>query len=192
MIDRIRVSLLGLAAVGFGLAAATVYSLMITVTLSHLEAISGHVPFDMRPLGYGPQVAAALLEGLGAEGRSFYLTRQIPLDTAYPALLALTLVATICWFGQRIPKNRLVRIGVFLSVGSALFDYAENLGIIAMIWSWPDVSALLVYAVSTATIVKSALTTIAVSVTLCIGFVWMRQPRHGPSLCGSINSAKNG
>jgi hypothetical protein len=192
MIDRIWARHLGLAAVGFGVAAATVYYLMIAVTLSHLEAISGHVPFDMRPVGYSPQEATALLEGLGAEGRSYYLTRQIPLDTAYPALLALTLLATICWFGQRIPNSRLVRVGVFLSVGSALFDYAENLGIIAMIWSWPDVSELLVYAVSAATIVKSALTTFAVLLTLCIGFVWMRQPGRRPSPYGSMNSAKNG
>jgi len=192
MIDTIWARHLGLAAVGFGLAAATVYYLMITVTLSHLEAISGHVPFDMRLLGYGPQEAAALLEGLSAQGRRYYLTRQIPLDTVYPALLALTLIATNCWLGQRIPKNRLVRIGVFLSVGSALFDYAENLGIIAMIWNWPDASALLVYAVSTATIVKSALTTFAVLLTLCIGFVWLRQPKHGPSHKWSINTAKNG
>ena len=192
MIDTIWARHLGLAAVGFGLAAATVYYLMITVTLSHLEAISGHVPFDMRPSGYGPQDAAALLEGLTAQGRRYYLTRQIPLDIAYPALLALTLIATIFWFGQRMPKNRLVRIGVFMSVGSALFDYAENLGIIAMIWNWPDVSERLVYAVSAATIVKSALTTFAVLLTLCIGFVWLRQPGRGPSPYMSMNSAKNG
>lgn len=192
MIDTIWARNLGVAAVGFGWAAATVYYLMITVTLSHLGAISGHVPFDMRPLGYGPQDAAAFLEGLTAEGRNYYLTHQIPLDTAYPALLALTLVAMICWFGQRIPKNRLVRIGVFLSLGSALFDYAENLGIIAMIWSWPDVSVLLVYAVSTATIVKSALTTFAVLLTLCIGFIWILQPGRWPSTRWSIAPAKNG
>ena len=60
MIDTIWARNIALAAIGFGLAAATVYYLMITVTLSHLGAISGLVPFDMRPLGYGPQDAAAL------------------------------------------------------------------------------------------------------------------------------------
>ncbi len=192
MIDRICTRHSGLAAVGCGLAAATVYYLMTTVTLSHLEAISGHVPFDMRPSGYGLQDATALLDGLGAQGRSYYLTRQIPLDTVYPALLALTLVTTICWLGRRIPKSRLVRVGVAISVGSALFDYVENLGIIAMIWSWPDVSALNVYAATTATILKSVLTTSAVLLTLCIGFVWMRQPKRGPSPRWSTGIAKNG
>ena len=192
MIDRIWTKHLGLATICFGGLGALIYGLMMTVTLAHIEAISGQVPFDMRPMGYNPQDAAALLEGLGVEGRRYYLSYQIPLDTVYPALLALTLITTICWFGQRIPKSRLVRIGVFLSIGSALFDYAENLGIIAMIWSWSDVSALLVYAVSTATILKSALTTVAVMLTLCIGFVWMRQAKRGPSPSWSTDSAKNG
>lgn len=192
MKDRIWTRHLGLVAVGSGLAAATIYVLMTTVTLSHLEAISGHVPFDMRPSGYGPQDAAALLDGLGAEGRNYYLTRQIPLDTAYPALLALTLVAAICWFARRLPKSRLVRFGVALSVGSALFDYAENLGIIAMMWNWPDVSALQVYAVATATVVKSALTTLAVLLTLFIGFVWIRRGKPAPSPRWSIDTTKVG
>ncbi len=192
MIDRVWARHLGLAAICFGGLGALIYGLMITVTLAHIEAISGHVPFDMRPLGYSPQDTAVLLESLGVEGRRYYLSRQIPLDTVYPALLALTLVATICWLGRCIPKSRLVRIGVALSVGSALFDYVENLGIIAMIWSWPGVSALQVYAAATATIVKSVLTTFAVLLTLCIGFVWIRQPRRGPSPCWSIDSAKNG
>jgi hypothetical protein len=192
MIDRIWTRHLGLATICVGGLGALIYGLMVTVTLAHIETVSGQVPFDMRPMGYGPPDAATLLEGLGVEGRKYYLNYQVPLDTVYPALLALTLVATICWLDRRIPKGRLVRIGVALSVGSALFDYVENFGIIAMIWSWPNVSALLVYAISIATIVKSALTTFAVLLTLCIGFVWMRQPKRGPSPRWSIDAAKNG
>ena len=41
MIDTIWARHVGLAAIGFGLAAATVYYLMVTVTLYHLECISG-------------------------------------------------------------------------------------------------------------------------------------------------------
>ena len=143
---------------------------MINVTLSHIEAVSGHVPFDMRPFGYSSTEAAGLLEALGVEGRAYYLSHQIALDTLYPAMLALTLIATICWFGQRMPNRILVRFGIALSVGSALFDYLENLGIAAMIWNWPEVSVPLVFAASTATIIKSALTTLAVLLTLLAGF----------------------
>ena len=164
----------GMIAVGSGLIGASIYLLMINVTLAHIGTVSGHVPFDMRPFGYGPTEAATLLEALGVEGRAYYLSHQIVLDTFYPAMLALTLIATICWLGQRMPNRKLVRVGIALSVGSALFDYIENLGIVAMIWSWPDSAVSLVYAASTASIAKSALTTMAVLLTLFIGFIWKR------------------
>ena len=174
MTTKILSKHIGVIAVGSGLIGASVYLLMIYVTLAHIEAVSGHIPFDMRPFGYGPTEAATLLEALGVEGRAYYLSRQIALDTFYPAMLALALVATICWFGQHMPNRNLVRFGIALSVGAAVFDYAENLGIVAMIWSWPEVSVPLVYATSTATILKSALTTLAVLLTLLVGFQWTR------------------
>lgn len=165
---------IGLVAVGSGLIGASIYLLMINVTLAHIEAVSGQVPFDMRPFGYSSTEAATLLEALGVEGRAYYLSHQIALDTLYPVMLALTLIATICWFGRRMPNRKLVRFGIALSVGTALFDYVENLGIVAMIWSWPEISVPLVYATSTATILKSAFTTLAVLLTLLVGFGWTR------------------
>jgi len=159
----------GKIAIGAAMLAASVYLAMISVTLAHLEAVSGQVPFDMRPFGYSPTEAALLLDGLGMVGREYYLTRQIPLDMVYPAFLALTLCSTIFWFGSRITSRRFVHLGVTLSVGSALFDYIENLGIVAMIRIWPDVSGLIVYATSTATIFKSGITTLTVILALLTG-----------------------
>jgi hypothetical protein len=167
----------GKIAIGAALLATSVYVAMVSVTLAHLEFISGQVPFDMRPFGYGPSDAATLLDALGADGRRYYLSRQIPLDTLYPALLALTLSSTICWFGRRMPDRRIVHLGVAFAVGSALFDYIENLGIVAMIHGWPDVSASFVYAASIATIAKSVMTTLAVMLVLAIGFIWARLPK---------------
>lgn len=177
MIHTILSRYIGFAAVGCGLIALVIYVLMISVTLAHIEAVSGHVPFDMRPLGYNPKDAATLLEALGAEGREYYLSYQLSLDTFYPAMLALTLITTFSCFGRRMPDSKLVRSGIILSVGCALFDYFENIGIAAMIWSWPEVSSALVYAASTATIVKSALTTSAVLLSLLTGFLWARLPK---------------
>ena len=167
----------GKIAVGSGLIGASIYLLMINVTLAHIEAVSGHVPFDMRPFGYSASEAATLLAALKEDGRAYYLSHQIALDTLYPALLALTLIATIFWLGQRMPHRKLVRIGIALSVGCALFDYLENLGIAAMIWNWPEVSGPLVFATSTATILKSALTTLAVLLMLLVGFYRARHSK---------------
>lgn len=165
---------IGMAAMGFGLVAAAIYLLMIIVTLARIETVSGLVPFDMRPFGYGPADASALLDALGPDGRAYYLSRQIPLDTLYPAMLALTLIAMIRWFGRSAPHSGFVRLGIMLSVGAALFDYAENIGIVAMILSWPDPPVPLVLAASTASILKSALTTLAVVFALLVGFASMR------------------
>lgn len=170
---------IGAIAIGCGSISASIYLLMILVTLAHIEEVSGHVPFDMRPLGYGPADAATLLEALGPEGRAYYLSYQIPLDSLYPAALAMTLIFTLLWIGQRIPHRKLVRIGVALSASIALFDYIENFGIVTMIWSWPSISGPLVHAASTATIAKSVITTLAVLAVLLSGVVWMRQPKAG-------------
>mgnify|MGYP001799460045 CR=1 FL=1 len=177
MTNRILPKHIGLIAVSSGLIAASIYWLMMSVTLAHIEAVSGHVPFDMRPAGYGPTQAAALLEALGVDGRYYYLSRQLTLDTLYPPMLALTMIATICWVGKHMPNSRFVRFGIALSVASALFDYVENLGIMAMIWSWPGVFVPLVYAASSATILKSVSTTLAVLMVLLVGFNWARLPK---------------
>ena len=156
----------GMIALGAGALAAAIYMVMIRVTLAHLTVVSGLTPFDMRPMGYGPAEATALLEGLGPEGRAYYLSRQIPLDLMYPVLLAAVLVATICWCGRRLGGWRLLRLGMVAAVGAALFDYGENLGVAAMIWGWPGVSEPLVFATSAATIAKSVLTMVAVVVAM--------------------------
>ena len=171
MIDRIWTRHAGMVALCFGTLGALIYVLMITVTLAQIETISGRVPFDLRPLGYSPQDAALLLEGLGVEGRTYYLSHQIPLDTAYPALLALTLISLMRWCAQDAPTQTLVWVGIILAIAAALCDYAENLGIVVMILRWPDLSALIVHASSVATVAKSMLTTAAVIITVLIGFI---------------------
>ncbi|PYG26678.1 hypothetical protein [Pelagimonas varians] len=178
MPKRIQFKHIGWIAIGAGVTGVSIYLLMINVTLAHIEAVSGQIPFDMRPFGYAPADAAMMLDALGADGRKYYLSHQILLDTIYPAMLALTLIATICWFGQRMPKSKLVRAGIAASVGAALFDYVENLGIAAMILNWPDISAPLVFSASAATIVKSCLTTVAVSMAFLIGIIWTRLPKE--------------
>ncbi|MFT5785360.1 MAG: hypothetical protein ACI9KK_000706 [Ascidiaceihabitans sp.] len=166
-----------IAAIGFGSAGAAIYMLMINVTLAHIEAISALPPFDMRPFGYGPQGASQLLDALGEVGRDYYLTRQIPLDTLYPALLAATLVSIISWVGLRLPNSKLTRAGITFSVGAALFDYAENLGVVVMILSWPALPNALVYATSAASISKACMTVAALSTLLFLGGIWIRQPK---------------
>lgn len=165
---------MGTLTVCAGIIGALVYAVMIGVTLAHIQRVTGLVPFDMRPLGYSLQDAAQLLDALGEQGRGYYLKYQLPLDVVYPAMLAMTLGGAIVWFGRVMSGTKLVRIGVILSICSALFDYVENLCIGAMLLNWPDVPELLVQAASAATIAKSVATVLALLVTLFIGVIWVR------------------
>ena len=55
----------GKVAIVAAMLAASVYLAMVSVTLAHLEVVSGQVPFDMRPFGYSPTEAATLLDAFG-------------------------------------------------------------------------------------------------------------------------------
>lgn len=171
MIREIWGKYTGVIALFAGGASAAVYLTMITITLAHLETVSGLRPFDMRPAGYSPEEAANLLNRLGTSGRDYYVRNQIPLDTLYPALLSLTMIATFSWLGKRKSNSKLVSLGIALSVGTALFDYGENLGIATMIWDWPNIPDHIVIASSIATITKSVLTTLSVIFLSILGFV---------------------
>ena len=83
----------GPQALAAGTAAALVYALMVGGTLPALEHMAGQPVFDLRPRGYDQATAQSILQNLGAQGRRFYLMRQIPLDLVYPGLMALTLLS---------------------------------------------------------------------------------------------------
>jgi hypothetical protein len=68
-----------------------------------------------------------------------------------------------------------VQIGIALSVGAALFDYAENLGVSIMILKWPNLPHMLVQASSLATISKSCLTVAALVMVLILGAIRLHQ-----------------
>jgi hypothetical protein len=146
----------GRRAVLFGLGATIVYLVMVLGTLRYLTDLAGVLPFDLRPTGFSQADAAMLLEALGETGRQYYLMRQLPLDTVYPALLALTLISTLRWRSARFGPTLTTRIGVPLAILAATFDYLENLGIGVMLRVGKDPA--LVQATSTATMLKSALT----------------------------------
>ena len=152
----------GKAAILFGLGAMIIYLLMVLGTLRHLSELAMVLPFDLRPAGYSQADAAGLLDALGEAGRQYYLTKQIPLDTLYPALLALTLISTLRWRAARFGPTLMTRIGGPLAILAAAFDYLENLGIVFMLLAGAGADPKLVHAASIASILKSALTSVAI------------------------------
>jgi len=152
----------GKAAFLFGIGAMIIYLVMVLGTLGHLTDLAGVLPFDLRPTGYSQVYAEGLLQALGESGRHYYLTRQIPLDTLYPALLALTLISALRWRSFRFGPTLMTKIGGALAILAATFDYLENVGISLMLLAGSESDLALVKAASTASILKSALTTAAI------------------------------
>lgn len=124
----------------------------------------------MRPGGYSFEDALALISALGEDGRHVYLRRQIPLDTMYPALLAISTASSLYWLAQSVGMAAsLYRANAVTAYLAAIADYTENGLIIWMLHAGHDRLDSLVVAASLATISKSALSTI-VFITLLIAF----------------------
>ncbi len=112
--------------------------------------------FDMSPSGYSYGQAVQLLESLGQEGRNLYLMVQLPLDFIYPGLFAISYALMLTWlFKKLVTHNSKLFLLIFIPVLAGLFDYMENLSIIAMLNNFPDVSEGLVRIASVFTIAKS-------------------------------------
>lgn len=137
----------------------------LTMVFYSIPAVVSFAPelvlFDMSPTGYSYQNAMELLGTLGSEGRSIYLTRQLPLDFIYPGLFAITYSLLLVWlFLKSISQQSKIFYLSMVPVLAGICDYIENLFIISMINSFPDLSSNIVTIASLFTILKSSFTSI--------------------------------
>lgn len=146
-------------------AALAVYLAIVLWSLPRIATEAGGlVPFDLRPAGYGIAETKAFLGALSEAGRAQYLGAQALLDWIYPALLALTL-----GFGtwHLLPTNRPgLRIALMaFPLLTMVFDYLENTRVRGLLLA-DVVDAEAVSVASSATVLKSAITSIAMLVLL--------------------------
>lgn len=137
----------------------------VSMLIYSLPLVSSYAPelvlFDMAPLGYSYSQAIELLTALGIEGRNTYLSIQLPLDFIYPGLFAVSYSLLITWvFKHYLSKNSKFYLIAFIPIIAGLFDYLENISIIVMLNSYPNISVNLVNISSAFTIVKSGVTTL--------------------------------
>ncbi len=117
--------------------------------------------FDVSPSGYTKEYAVSLLNAIGAEGRDLYLSLQLPLDFVYPGLFIISYSLMLAWLlGKNYDLRSKVYYALYLPIFAGLFDYLENVFIILMVKTYPDLSAGLVSAASFATIAKSILSSV--------------------------------
>jgi len=139
-----------------------IYALMLMYSL---PLVSSYAPelvlFDMSPTGYSFVQATELLASLGTEGRNTYLFIQLPLDFIYPGMFAVSYGLLITWMlKQYLAKDSKLFFMAFVPLLAGGFDYLENIGIIAMLNSFPGISESLVSCASAFTLIKSGLTTV--------------------------------
>ena len=126
-----------------------------------LQALAeGAAPFDIRPLGYSYEEARSFLAATGEQGRAYYLSRQLILDTVYPPFYAVSRALALWWLtmpgrlydGAILQRWRWTLVAI--PVVMASFDGVENVCIAEMLWTWPDLSPGLVQVSSLATRLK--------------------------------------
>lgn len=160
----------GRAVLGLFILTMAVYLTMLLYTIPKVESFApGIALFDLSPTGYSYQHAISLLESLGQEGRNVYLYQQLPVDFIYPGLFAVSCSLLLTWlFSKSFETDSKIFYFAIVPVLGGLFDYLENIGIVRMIKSFPDISQVLVAMVSAFTVFKSVLT-IAFFILLIIG-----------------------
>ncbi len=152
--------------------AMIVYFIMLFYTIPQVaEYAPGMNLFDLSPVGYSFEYAKELLGVLGVDGRGAYLYKQLPLDFIYPGLFALSCGLLLSWlFLKSQNESSKIFYFCFVPMAAGLFDYLENICIIHLLTSYPNISGISVSLASAMTIIKSGLTT-AFFVLLIVGLV---------------------
>jgi len=137
-----------------------VYIAMLTYSIPAVSVFAPELPiFDLSPSGYSFNYANELLTILGAEGRDLYLYTQLPLDFIYPGLFSVTYSLLLIWlFGKTFNVNSKIYYFALIPFFAGIFDYVENIFIIKMINSFPDLEVTTVKIASIFTVLKSSFT----------------------------------
>ena len=151
----------GKAVLALIIPAIIVYFIMLLYTIPQVSAYAPGINlFDLSPTGYSFEYAIKLLDTLGSDGRDLYLYRQLPLDFIYPGLFAGSCSLLLSWLFLKTQKtNSKLFYCSYIPVAAGLFDYFENIFIVSILTSYPNVSEVSISLASSMTIAKSVLTT---------------------------------
>ncbi|ASV30716.1 hypothetical protein [Maribacter cobaltidurans] len=161
-----------------------VYVFMLTVTIPKtMEFSNGMKLLDMLPMGYDFNYVDQLVNTLGEIGRETYLSNQIPVDMIYPLLFGISYCLVLAYFLNKLDKLKTpLAYLCLLPLLAGAMDYAENLGIIAILNSYPEIDHSTVAITSSFSLLKSTLTTLYfVILIISLGALGIRTLRTGKS-----------
>lgn len=130
---------------------------MLTVTMHKtMEYSDGMKLLDLMPAGYDFDYVSQLFNSLGENGREYYLTHQIPVDLIYPLLFGISYCLLLGYFLKKLNKlNVPFSYLCLLPLITGLSDYLENIGIITLLNSYPNLTHASVRATNIFSILKS-------------------------------------
>ena len=139
-----------------------VYAFMLVVTIPKtMEFANGMKLLDMMPTGYDLNYVSELFTSLGENGRLTYLTNQIPVDMIYPLLFGLSYCLILGYFLKKLNKlNSQYSYLCVIPIITGIADYFENIGIIIMLKSYPELKETSVYTTNIFSVIKSISTSI--------------------------------
>jgi len=139
------------------------YFYMILFIIPQLKELSGGMKIpDMMPTGYDPAYLYSLLVALGKSGRSLYLFKQIPFDMIYPFLYGFSYTLLLAFiYNLLFSKDIIIRYLCLIPFVAAFFDYAENLTIANLLYTFPYFSVNNARMANIFTILKSAFTVLS-------------------------------
>ena len=154
------------------------YAFILLVSVpSILTYTNGMNTFNMMPFGYSSEYVMKLLITLGSEGRHVYLLHQIPLDLIFPFIFAFGNCLLIGFLLNKMNslKGNLLYL-CLLPVFASWFDFLENIGVMTLLFNYPNVSELVIQFSDFFSVTKSLLMNIFFFVLfvmlLFVGFKW--------------------
>lgn len=173
----------GKKVVGLFLLTNIVYVFMLAVTIPKTMKFSnGMKLLDMMPTGFDFNYVNELLQALGEMGRHTYLTNQIPVDMIYPLLFGLSYSLLLAYFLKKLNKLKTPYTYLCLiPIIAGVADYFENIGIITLLKSYPDVTEIAVQTTNYFTLLKSISTSlffiVLLIVLIILGIKTLTKPR---------------
>jgi hypothetical protein len=161
-------------------ASGLLWAVMFFGPLAHLTQLAGGLmPFDIRQKGYSYTEARAFLEAIGNQGRRYYASPQLIIDSLYPPLYAVSRGLALWWLTMQgrvreAPLPLKVRYALVAApVLMASLDLFENGCIALMLWTWPELSHGVVEVSSLATRVKIMAGVLIEALMGALAVIWL-------------------
>ncbi len=164
----------------FFILTSLVYIAMLTITIPKTMAFAdGMKLLDIVPAGYDFNYVSELFNELGENGRAAYMSLQLPVDFIYPLLFAISYCLVLGYFLNKLNKLHTPLVFLcILPVIAGIFDYLENIWIVKLLNSYPDLTEATVNMANTFSVIKSISTSVYFVILITVLIIVGLQARN--------------